>query len=158
PQKAARILEAFQSVLLLLGVAVDRPVDARLAQIGRHLHARDGHEPDPRIAHPPRKDFREQLLHLRPDALRPIVGSHSKSSSVRKPSSGSGSFSSGVGSISGFWGNWIFISEMVSISISRFKISAMFPASRAHLSSTSLTKLWSLETAAMPTTARCQMS
>src|SRR5437763_2509224 len=34
----------------------------------------------------------------------------------------------------------------------------MFPASRAHLSSTSLTKLRSLDTAAMPITARCQMS
>src|SRR5207245_3042965 len=34
----------------------------------------------------------------------------------------------------------------------------MFPASRAHLSSTSLTKLRSFETAAMPITARCQMS
>src|SRR5438477_181057 len=34
----------------------------------------------------------------------------------------------------------------------------MLPASRAHLSSTSLTKLRSLDTAAMPITARCQMS
>jgi len=34
----------------------------------------------------------------------------------------------------------------------------MAPASRAHLSSTSLMKLWSLATATMPTTARCQTS
>src|SRR5437016_2519339 len=34
----------------------------------------------------------------------------------------------------------------------------MFPASRAHLSSTSLTKLRSFDTAAMPITARCQTS
>src|SRR5438445_9897784 len=37
-------------------------------------------------------------------------------------------------------------------------ICAIWSVSRTHLSSTSLTKLWSLETAQMPITARCQMS
>src|SRR5213075_1478946 len=101
-QEAAGVVETFRGVLALLGIAVDRPVDTRVAQIGRHLHAGDRHQPDPRIAHPAREDLAEQLLdHLR-HALRPLVDAHGSSGLVRMS---------------------LCISEYVSISISRLTIS-----------------------------------
>src|SRR5205085_5338954 len=129
----------------------DGPVHPRLAQIRGHLHTGDRHEPNPGIAHAARDQLAEKMLdHLR-DALGPVVRGHSRSSSFSQPGSrcsGSSSSSRSGGSRdrscaskSGFADQSPFISEYVSISISRLRISAMLPASRAHLSSTSLTKL-----------------
>src|SRR5690349_6093984 len=148
-QVAARLLQGLAGVRALLVVAVHRPVDARLAQVGRHLDSGDGDQPDARVAHALGEELPEQLLdHLR-HALGAVVGGHfSRSSSVSHPSSPSGCGSlpepdddsapvRSCASKSGFCDQSEDISEYVSISISRLTISAMLPASRAHLSSTS---------------------
>ena len=79
-EEAVGFLQPLRRLLALLGLAVHRPVDPRLAEVGRHLHAGDGDQPDARVAHAAGEELAEELLHQLPDALRPVVHAHSPSS------------------------------------------------------------------------------
>src|SRR5256885_2052333 len=161
-------------VLTDLVLSVHRPEDARLAQVGRHLHAGDGDETEPRILEAPREQLGEPLLEEMGDALGTIVRAHRpppsgpKSSSRRYSASASASSRAACSSDCGIGGGSSSIglsgrsciSEYVSSSLSRPTQAATpsISTSRTTLSRTSLTKLRSLATAVTPTIALCQMS
>src|SRR5438045_7858937 len=165
-QPASRRIDPARRLLAHVHLSVDGPVDPRLAQVGRHLHARDRHQPHARILQPAREELRQLLLHQLSHPLRPAVRRHGRSSSRRYSRSASSSsrraaFSSaGSGSRRGLSSTSPCSVEYVSISISRATISATPSAStsRTTLSSTSFTKLRSFATAVTPTTARCHTS
>ena len=83
-QEGHRPLEGAAAVRAGLVVAERRVEDARLLKIGRHLHARDGHEPDARIVHLARQEQRELGANLVGDAVGTGSLGHARGASVQE--------------------------------------------------------------------------